>query len=222
MQLMQLAGDNASRSKQAAFHFVRNLSGDVIHGAAMKLWKELHGTDATRAAGGSDTTMKIINISLAFTGLDVMEPGQQGIEDFFKLESDMGSPLPNRKRTRESFEATISHEAAAPRQAGTGQQQVPTLPEEIDGLPTRPLTWECPRCRTRLPIVVRPNEVESEKVDTTRSEHEDWHFAKDLARENAVVLGRGGPSKSTRRGPPMGKKRRKKETVDIASYFKKN
>ena len=188
----------------------------------MKLWKELHGTDATRAAGGNSTNMKIINISLAFTGLDVMEPGQQGIEDFFKLGSEMASPLPNRKRTRETFEGTISHEAASPKQVGTGQQQCRTPPEEVDGLSTRTLSWECPRCRSVLPIVVRPNEVESERVDTIQSEHEDWHFAKDLARENVVVLGRGGPSKPTERGRPTGRKKRKKESVDIASYFKKN
>jgi DNA polymerase eta len=184
----------------------------------MKLWKELHGTDATRAAGGSSTSMKIINISLAFTGLDMMEPGQQGIEDFFKLGNEVVSPLPSRKRTRETFEATLSHEAATPKQAGTGQKQCRTLPEETDGSSTLMLSWECPRCRSSLPIVVRPNEVEGERVDIIRSEHEDWHFAKDLARENAVVLGRGGPL----RARPIGKKKRKKESVDIASYFKKN
>lgn|SRR5258706_3742988 len=190
----------------------------------MKLWKELHGTDATRAAGGNSANLKIINISLAFTGLDVMEPGQQGIEDFFKLGSEMTSPSLNRKRTRETFEGAISHEAAAPKQVDTGQPQCRTLPEEIDGLSTRPLSWECPRCRSCLPIVVRPNEVESERVDMIQSEHEDWHFAKDLARENVVVLGGGGPSKPTinKRGRPTGRKKRKKESVDIASYFKKN
>jgi DNA polymerase eta len=188
----------------------------------MKLWKELHGTDPTRGAGGSDTTLKIINISLAFTGLDVMDHRQQGIEEFFKLGDEMLPPLPSRKRTRETFEATISHEAGAPRQAGSEQQQCPTVPEEIDGLSTRTLAWECPRCRLCLPIVVGPNEVESERVDIIRSEHEDWHFAKDLARENAVVLGGGGASKSTTRAPRLGKKKRKKESIDIASYFKKN
>ena len=154
-----------------------------------------------------------------------MEPGQQGIEDFFKLGSEMASPLPSRKRTRETFEATISHVAAAPNQAGSGQQQCRTLSEETDGPSTLMLSWECPRCRTCLPIVVRANEVESERVDSIRSEHEDWHFAKDLARENAVILGGGGgPSKSTRRAQPseIGKKKRKKESVDITSYFKKN
>ena len=184
----------------------------------MKLWKELHGTDATRAAGGNSANLKIINISVAFTGLDVMEPGQQGIEDFFKLGREMAPPLPNRKRTRETFEATSSHEAAAPKQAETGQQQCRTLPEEIGGLPTRTLSWECPRCRSCLPIVVGPNEVESERVASIQSEHEDWHFAKDLVRENAVVLGGGGPSKSTKRG----RQKKKKESVDIATYFKKN
>lgn len=216
---MQVAGDNASRSKQAAFPFVRDLSGDVIHGAAMKLWKDLHGTDATRAAGGSNTAMKIINISLAFTGLDAMESGQQGIEHFFKSRDEMASPLPGRKRTRETFEATISHEAAAPKPVGTGQQQ------GSDEMPTRTLTWECPRCRSCVPIIVRPNEVESERVDSIRSEHEDWHFAKDLARENAVVLGGGKTSSrapSSLQGLGNARKKRKQEGIDIATYFKKN
>lgn len=188
----------------------------------MKLWKELHGTDTTRAAGGSSASMKIINISLAFTGLDVMEPGQQGIEDFFKLGSEMVSPFPSRKRTRETLEATISHETATPNPAEAGQQQCHTLLEETEGPSTLTLSWECPRCRSCLPIVVRPNEVEDERVNAIRLEHEDWHFAKDLARENAVVLGGAGPSNTTKRARPMGKKKRKKEIMDITSYFKKN
>ena len=189
----------------------------------MKLWKDLHGTDATRATGGSNTAMKIINISLAFTGLDAMESGQQGIEHFFKSTDGMASPLPGRKRTRETLEAAIS---AAPDQVGTGQQQCSTWLDEIDDLSTRTLTWECPRCQSCLPIIVRPNEVESERIGTIRSEHEDWHFAKDLARENAVILGGG---KSTLRASSSmgskgnkGNKKRKQEGVDIASYFKKN
>lgn len=188
----------------------------------MKLWRELHGTDATRAAAGSNTAMKIINVSLAFTGLDMMESGQQGIEEFFRSGSEMVSPLPSRKRTRETFEAAISHEEATPKQAGTGQQQYPTHPEKFDGLSTRTLTWECPRCRSCLPIIVRPGEAESERVDTIRLEHEDWHFAKELAREDTVVLGGAGASRSTTRGPPVVTKKRKKESVDIASYFKKH
>lgn len=218
---MQVAGDNASRSKQAAFPFVRDLSGDIIHGVAMKLWKDLHGTDATRAVGGSNTAMKIINISLAFTGLDAMESGQQGIEHFFRSRDEMAYPLPGRKRTRETFEATISHEAAAPKPLEAGQQHYSTGSDEM---PTRTLTWECPRCRSCVPIIVRPNEVESERVDAIRSEHEDWHFAKDLARENAVVLG-GGKSSSrapSSLGPGNARKKRKQEGIDIASYFKKN
>ena len=159
--------------------------------------------------------MKIINISLGFTGLDAMESGQQGIEHFFKSRDEMASPWPGRKRTRETFEATISHEAAAPKQVETGQQQDSTRSDEIDDLSTRTLTWECPRCGSCLPIIVRPNEVVSERVGIIRSEHEDWHFAKDLARENAVVLG-GGKSAS------RANKKRKQEGVDITSYFKKN
>jgi DNA polymerase eta len=199
---------------------VRDLSGDIIYGAAMKLWKELHGTDVTRAAG--NTNMKIINISIAFTGLDVMESGQQGIEGFFKSGSEMTPTSSSRKRTREAFEATNLHEVAAKQQVETGEQECPTQSEEIDSSSTRTLTWECPRCRSCVPIMVRPNEVENERIDTIRLEHEDWHFAKDLAREKVVVLGRGGSSKATTRGPPVAKKKRKEARVDIASYFKKN
>jgi DNA polymerase eta len=170
---------------------------------------------------GAAHSMKIINISLAFTGLDVMESGQQGIEDFFKSGTRWCLPCPvgsgHGKHLRLPFHTRQLLQGR--RELGNNSAHVP---EEIDGSSTRTLTWECPRCRSCLPIIVRPNEVESERVDTIRLEHEDWHFAKDLARENAVVLGGGGVSKSTTRGPRVGKKKRKKESVDIASYFKKN
>jgi DNA polymerase eta len=162
--------------------------------------------------------MKIINISLAFTGLDGMESGQQGIEHFLTSKDEMVHPVPSRKRTREIVEATTSHEAAAPKPVETGQQQYSTRSDDFS---TRTLTWECPRCRSRLPIVVQPNEVESERVDSIRSEHEDWHFAKDLAREGAVVLG-GGKSRLRAASTSTGNKKRKQESTDIASYFKKN
>ncbi|WVF72776.1 hypothetical protein IAT40_007594 [Kwoniella sp. CBS 6097] len=69
-------GIDPSRSRQTPFPFTRNLSAEYIVKFAKKLWEE-----ATQPMKNGN--MKLNNIALSFTGLERLEEGQQGIENFF-------------------------------------------------------------------------------------------------------------------------------------------
>ncbi|WVQ99976.1 hypothetical protein IAU59_007119 [Kwoniella sp. CBS 9459] len=69
-------GIDPSRSRQTPFPFTRNLSTEYIVKFARKLWEE-----ATQPMKNGN--MKLNNIALSFTGLERLEEGQQGIENFF-------------------------------------------------------------------------------------------------------------------------------------------
>ncbi|WWC90735.1 uncharacterized protein L201_005672 [Kwoniella dendrophila CBS 6074] len=69
-------GIDPSRSRQTPFPFTRNLSTEYILKFARKLWEEA-------TAPMKNGNMKLNNIALSFTGLERLEGGQQGIENFF-------------------------------------------------------------------------------------------------------------------------------------------
>ncbi|WWC71597.1 uncharacterized protein I206_105555 [Kwoniella pini CBS 10737] len=79
-------GIDPSRSRQTPFPFTRNLSTDYILKFARKLWEEA-------TAPMKNGNMKLNNIALSFTGLERLEGGQQGIENFF------GQPKPQASET---------------------------------------------------------------------------------------------------------------------------
>ncbi|KAG8821399.1 DNA-directed DNA polymerase eta rad30 [Serendipita sp. 399] len=190
------AGEGASRSKQAPFPFVRNLTREVIVTAVVKLWKELHGTDAERATNPNVPNMKIINIAVSFNGVEVLEQGQQGIEGFLGLERVTA--------------------ATSTDQEGTPEPKDEPNEGEV-------LKYLCPKCKKTLTAQVEPDdseELRSMKLSTLTAEHEDYHFAQSLSRQDVVVL--GGPSK--RRTSPSrqaGPTKRKRKEGTIASYFQK-
>ncbi|KAG1866869.1 hypothetical protein F4604DRAFT_1777888 [Suillus subluteus] len=168
-------GYETSRSKQATFPFVRNVTVDVIATAADKLWKELTG-DAK--------TVNITSVQLAFTGLEKAEMGQKSIEGFFTTRDVQQTSL---KRSREEDEPLVSPENTKL-----------ALPEFSY---VEAVSFKCTRCRKT--IVLRedqgtggPNEV-AQRLATLRSEHGDFHFAQDLANGNdgSVPVPRGSSSK---------------------------
>lgn len=183
-----LAGEPAHRSKQAPFPFVRDLTSDVIMSAVTKLWRELHGSDAERAANPNAPDMKIYHISLAFSGVEALEQGQRGIEGFFGRDPTViSTPEPNK--------------------TPTGALQKPS--------------YRCPTCGRVLEQEVSPDDdldTQMAKLETVKAEHEDFHFAQRLARQDKVVIG-GGSSKrkQTTDQPPT--KRKRKGGDGIASYF---
>ncbi|KAG2157918.1 uncharacterized protein EDB93DRAFT_1246415 [Suillus bovinus] len=182
-------GYETSRSKQATFPFVRNVTVDVIATAADKLWKELTG-DA-----------KIVNISsvqLAFTGLEKAEMGQKSIEGFFTARDIQQQT--SLKRSHEEDEPLVPLE-------NTNL----ALPEFND---IEAVSFKCTRCHKTIALregqsTGGPKEV-AQRLATLRSEHGDFHFAQDLANSNegSVPVPRGSSSK-----------RKKVEPKGIEKFF---
>jgi DNA polymerase eta len=182
------AGESAPRSKQAPFPFVRDLTSDVIMSAVAKLWRELHGSDDERAANPNVPDMKIFHISLAFSGVEALEQGQRGIEGFFGRDAT-GISTPELNKTP------------------TGALQKPS--------------HRCPTCGRVLEPKASPNDdldTQTAKLETLKAEHEDFHFAQRLARQDKIIIGGGSSKRKQSRDQSRTKKKRKGED-SIASYF---
>ncbi|KAG8825679.1 DNA-directed DNA polymerase eta rad30 [Serendipita sp. 401] len=189
------AGDGATRSKQSHFPFVRNLTREVIVTAVMKLWKELHGTDAERAANPNVPNMKIINIAVSFNGVEALEQGQRGIEGFL-----------GRERTQAS--------------TSTDHVTIPAVKEEPNE--AEKMDYLCRTCKKTLTVPVErddPEEIRSAKLESLKAEHEDYHFAQRLSRQDVVVL--GGAKRRTSPGGQAAPKKKKRKEENITSYFQK-
>lgn len=209
------AGYDNSRSKQAAFPFVRNATVDVIAAAGDKLWKELVGTEATRA-----TPMKITNVQLSFSGIEIMETGQRNIEGFFKPHSSDGQPhlvLRKRKRHDREDDATL---------IATDDD------ERREELLAIEMSFTCLRCgkQISLPEAFKfvgdgsEGDMKKDALATLKMEHDDFHLAQDLSKtpdndgRTIRPIERLGPVPSSQ------KKRRRiaqPETEGIAKFFSK-
>lgn len=183
---------NESASKQSPFPFTKEATVDFIAAAGNKLWKELVGTDVA---------MKVTNISLSFTGIEEGELGQKSIEGFLK-------------RKRE--ENISSH--------GLDEVCLDTTPacaaadEEISHCDSRVLSFICPRCHNKIQCAVHDaHSLSAEELDiraaALRMEHDDYHFAQDLA---------SNPEESTQiRKSDMRRPHKRQERSGIEKYFKK-
>jgi DNA polymerase eta len=193
-----LAGYQITRSKQAAFPFTRNLTVEVIASAGDRLWKELVG---------ESKTMKVTNVQLAFTGLEIAESGQQLIETFFKTPdrkqqlgpNSLGEPFLKRVREGEDSD-NASHQTATLE----GEESTAC----IDSSST---SFICQRCRKRLYLAESAaNDIDEdgrvEALQTLRMEHDDFHFAQDLANTS---------------DEPQKAKKKRKEPEGIAKFFNK-
>lgn len=184
------AGDRHSRSKQSPFPYVRDLTGDIIATAALKLWKELHGTDTQRSAIPDNVAMKIINISVSFHGIEAVESGQKGIGDFLRPGQATIVSNPTNDKTPIKLAAD-----------------------------TAEISYQCPKCSTTLKPDILDGEDEQARLELLKAEHEDWHFAQQIAKEQTVMLGGTSRRKESISGGPPSKKRKKDE--GIAKYFSK-
>ncbi|KAJ2922855.1 hypothetical protein H1R20_g14219, partial [Candolleomyces eurysporus] len=210
-------GWESGRSKQAPFPFTKDVTVDVIASAGNKLWKELFG---------NSTDLKISTVSLSFTGIDVAETGQQTIEGFLRSK-------PPSKRTREdscerpdasrAAEEAMEKSTVAP---GAGSNEVNDQNTSRASSRTE-LSYTCPRCQKTLRTTVSP--IPQEDDDDEREailaalklEHEDWHFAQDLAREEASGSIGGSTKRLVAGQQPQGSKskKRRKEAVGIEKFF---
>lgn len=85
--------------------------------------------------------------------------------------------------------------------------------------------YDCPRCRSRLPVALTAfddADARSRKIDAARVEHEDFHFAQSLSKQNVVVLGgKAGSSRSSKPSGSSNKKRKVDQKQGIGAYFNK-
>ncbi|KAJ2916605.1 hypothetical protein MD484_g3820, partial [Candolleomyces efflorescens] len=210
-------GWESGRSKQAPFPFTKDVTVDVIALAGNKLWKELFG---------NSTDLKLSTISLSFTGIDVAETGQQTIEGFLR-----SKPISKRNR-QDSCERpgdSRAEEATATEQStvapGAGSNEVDDENPSRSSSRTHP-SYTCSRCQKTLRATVSPihDEDDDEReaiLATLKLEHEDWHFAQDLAREEISGTNGGNTNRLVAGQQPQGSKpkKRRKEAVGIEKFF---
>lgn len=156
---------------------------DTIASAGNRLWKELVG---------DQESLKVTSVHLAFTGIEFAEPGQRTIEGFLL-------PSSSKKRLQdEGFDD--------PRESA-----------EEKGVSETKATYFCRRCGESFcsqaqadlsadeDHITDPNYIAKAKL-----EHEDFHFAQDLANEgklDPVISSKSsrlpsGSSSAKRRKPP--------------------
>ncbi|KAL4062234.1 hypothetical protein J3A83DRAFT_4146174 [Scleroderma citrinum] len=186
-------GYETSRSKQAAFPFTKNVTMDVIALAGNKLWKELMK---------DVTSINITSVQLAFTGIEAAETGQQMIHGFFKTRDAQHPPL---KRPRSNSDDPLDKGV---------ESETPNPPErQVLSL----TSFVCERCHSRIALGdVRAEWNEEQRASALamlRQEHEDFHFAQDLAGASHPIKPRSSKPVSTRSREP--------EPKGITKFFSK-
>ena len=160
----------------------------MIANAADKLWKELTG---------NTKDLKVTAVQLAFTGIETAETGQQSIEGFFKP-----------KEVPRSLKRARSSSNEAP-------------PEAIRvATETAETFFVCERCNKRISVC--ESAIDHAEVDRAtvlaklRMEHDDFHFAQDLAN------GSDAPAPSRpQSGSRTPKRKKAREPEGIAKFFVK-
>lgn len=204
-------GYDIGRSKQAPFPFVRNLSVDVIASAGDKLWRELVGTN---------TTLNVSTIQLAFTGIDAVEQGQRSIEGFLKPTS-ASSP---KKRPRDKDQDVSPDLAADVNEINHNSDSALDTRTHERQSKGHVLSWTCPRCGKTFHLLENLPEVDDirqEALSTIRLEHEDFHFAEDLAKESSGDISPVKPTTRKAGFKPGTVKKGRKEPHGLDKYFSK-
>ena len=143
---------------------------------------------------GSSTALKVTSVQLAFTGIDTTEIGQSSIEGFLK-------PPSSKKRSRES----------------------PEHREETDSLGNNAseLSHTCPRCGKifTVPTVEGSGDDQQDILLRVKMEHDDFHFAQDLARQSNQRTAITVSSKS--QSKPAKRRKVQPEPKGIEKFFRK-
>ncbi|THH19824.1 hypothetical protein EW146_g1420 [Bondarzewia mesenterica] len=197
-------GYQPSRSRQAAFPFVRDLSVDVIAAAGEKLWKDLTG------GGSKETPIKVTNIALGFTGLEGGESGQQSIEGYFQTGGSMSKPISGGEAgstagsKRKRGNSTDAHDLGP---ANLNPKYVPvaesTRAGDIDQQSIVSDSFVCSRCHKRIQVGADDTRDESDgnigleaALTRLRMEHDDFHLAQDLSKAVETPALRSGMGKN--------------------------
>lgn len=226
------------RSKQAPFPFSREITVDLIASAGDKLWKELLGTDESRK-----TPFKITNVQLSFSGIESMETGQRSIEGFFSNGSPSTTPTKSSRMKRKRKERDndmvdlpflVAHSVDEP-------VTVASSANAKGGSRSNSTSFLCDRCKKRISLPEKlddmDDDIKGEAMASLRQEHEDWHFAQELARQPTTVdsklairpsskPGSGSGSNASDRQASKGRKRLKAKDSQpdkgIAKFFSKS
>ena len=202
------SGYEAGRSKQAPFPFTREVTVDTIAAAGDKLWKELVGTNVA---------MKVTSVQLAFTGLESAEVGQRSIEGFLKAGQSAKRPR-DEDGNRSGAAESLSNDATDVDAADPANVALALPVTEGDFSIDQPPSFTCVRCSTTISA---PVGADSEAVlAALRLEHDDYHFAQDLAKElpdNTHVL--SGPSKVSPKKKDVKKRRKGPQSGGIEKFF---
>ena len=246
------AGYDTSRSKQAPFPFIREITVDAIASLGDKLWKELVGTEASRKS-----PMKVSSVQLSFAGIASMENGQRRIEGFFQKPSSTSEQV---AATTEQFNPPDSVDSSLKRKrsespnvsrtdGGVVMQEGNSENPTVLAVGTATPGFLCDRCGERIEMqdwaadsvyqrtssaVVGDDDDVEEGIERLRREHDDFHFAQDLANEgiehgssarrSVIRPSDGSMQSSKKRKPdssskPQSAKSRQTSKGDIAKFF---
>ena len=168
---------------------------DTIAAAGDKLWKELIGTNVAT---------KVNHLSLGFTGLESSEVGQRSIVGFLKAGQAS-------KRPRDESGSNIDDDSYTPLESRDSDVTRVDLSEG-----DHTLSFTCDRCAKTFSPDSPLSGLEAEAaLAVLRQEHDDFHFAQDLAKEqqhpdSGLVI--SGPSKAKPSSSKLSpKKKRRKD-----------
>lgn len=218
-----------SRSKQSPFPFSRHPNIDYILKIGEKLWTELVGTaadfDRDLKNSGKKNSFNVSHVALAFTGVEVMAAGQKSIEGFFGLNAGGGGKTPNKRSAEDEDSTDIG--------TGTPNKKHRISDAEVVAQETE-VSFRCSRCskiiRKAVPEAYDYAAGREEVLASLKMEHDDFHFAKDLARgegggtstssgNNNGPAWSGGGNTSKDKKKKKGKEK-EKEPKGIAKFFK--
>lgn len=170
-------------------------------------------------------------MGLSFSGLERLEGGQKGIEGFFKTGA---TPVQARKRSRSPADVAGPSRAPGPRHkdstdvfpATTPQSVTPEIIELLDDSDSEPdvaggPSFYCKKCNKTIRSS-RELGIDEEKnlaIVALRQEHDDYHIARDLHKEDIAGNGKR-PNDSTNR-PAKKKKAATKKPEGIRAFFVK-
>lgn len=169
---------------------------DTIAHAGDKLWKELVG---------NASTVNVTSVQLAFTGIDTAEAGQSTIEGFLK-------PASSKKRARDSPEVNIdSH------RSGAGSDMAALNNSLFE------LSFICSRCgkKITIPTIEYSNSNQDDILMKAKMEHDDFHFAQDLAQDDQPRTIIAASSESKTKSKPIKKRKALPEPKGIEKFFRK-
>jgi DNA polymerase eta len=166
-------GYETGRSKQASFPFTRDVTVDVIAAAGNRLWRDLIPNNAT--------PMKVTSVQLGFTGLETAESGQRSLDGF--LTSSLLA-----KRPRDYVHYDERHSPVGSVDTTGSDAEGSRAAERVQNYQSD-TSFTCTRCGRRFSLPkslldVEDTTLKAESLAAIRMEHDDFHFAFELAKES--------------------------------------